>query len=48
MAGAPGVTVTDSATRIELRPTGTERATGLVFYPGALVNPRLSVGGILG
>ena len=39
MAGAPGVTVTDSTTRIELRPTGTERTTGLVFYPGALAIP---------
>ena len=40
MAGAPGVTVTDSTTRIELRPTGTERTTGLVLYSDALVDPR--------
>jgi hypothetical protein len=43
MAGSPDVTVTDSATRIELRPTGAARATGLVFYPGAKVDPRAYV-----
>ena len=43
MAGRPGVTVTDSATRIELRPTTAARTTGLVFYPGALVDPRAYV-----
>ncbi len=43
MAGTAAVTVTDSTTRIELRPTGTARPTGLVFYPGALVDPRAYV-----
>jgi len=43
MAGGPGVTVTNSATRIELHPTGAARTTGLVFYPGALVDPRAYV-----
>ena len=43
MAGGPGVTVTDSMTRIELHPTVAARTTGLVFYPGALVDPRAYV-----
>lgn len=43
MAGGPGVTVVDGATRIELRPTAAARPTGLVFYPGALVDPRAYV-----
>ena len=43
MAGGAGVTVTDSATRIELNPTVAARTTGLVFYPGALVDPRAYV-----
>ena len=43
MAGSPEVTVTDSATRIELRPTGTARTTGLIFYPGAKVDPHAYV-----
>jgi len=43
MAGTPDVTVTDSATRIELRLTGIARTTGLVFYPGAKVDPRAYV-----
>jgi hypothetical protein len=38
-----GVVVTVSRTRIELRPTGTVHRTGLVFYPGALVDPRAYV-----
>ena len=43
MAGSPDVTVTDSATRIALRPAGAARTTGLVFYPGAKVDPRAYV-----
>jgi len=43
MAGEAAVSVTDSATRIELHPTGAARTTGLVFYPGALVDPRAYV-----
>lgn len=43
MSGAPGVTVTESALRITLEPTGEPRTTGLVFYPGALVDPRAYV-----
>jgi len=40
MAGAPGVEVADSATRIQMRPQHGTSSTGLVFYPGALVEPR--------
>ena len=43
MAGTAEVSVTDSATRIELQPTGASRATGLIFYPGAKVDPRAYV-----
>jgi hypothetical protein len=43
MGGAPGVTVSESSTRIALRPTGEARTTGLVFHPGALVDPRAYV-----
>ena len=43
MSGSGGVTVRDSATRIELQPTGTRHRTGVVFYPGALVDPRAYV-----
>ena len=43
MTGSADVTVTDSATRIELRPTATARTVGLVFYPGAKVDPRAYV-----
>lgn len=35
-----GVVVTQSATRIELRPTGEVDPTGLIFYPGAKVDAR--------
>jgi dienelactone hydrolase len=34
------VTVAQSATRITMEPVGGARATGLVFYPGAKVDPR--------
>jgi hypothetical protein len=43
MAGAARVTVSDSRTRIVLRPAGVPRRTGLVFFPGALVDPRAYV-----
>ena len=43
MAGTAEVSVTDSATRIELQPTGAARTTGLIFYPGAKVDPRAYV-----
>jgi len=43
MAGTAEVSVTDSATRIELQPTGEARTTGLIFYPGAKVDPRAYV-----
>lgn len=35
-----GVVVEQSATRIELRPTGPPDPTGLIFYPGAKVDAR--------
>jgi hypothetical protein len=35
-----GVVVEQSATRIELRPTGEPDPTGLIFYPGAKVDAR--------
>lgn len=37
------VTVSDSATRIQLRPVASPRPTGLVFHPGARVDPRAYV-----
>ncbi|EWS99875.1 hypothetical protein N865_20100 [Intrasporangium oryzae NRRL B-24470] len=43
MAGGDGVRVTDSATRIEIAPTSGEPRTGLVFQPGARVDPRAYV-----
>lgn len=43
MAGDSQVTVSDSSTRIVLRPAGARRRTGLVFFPGALVDPRAYV-----
>jgi len=43
MSGGPAVRVVDSSTRIELLPTGHAAATGLIFYPGALVDPRAYV-----
>ena len=43
MAGSPQVHVVDSANRIELSPTSATRTTGLVFYPGAKVDPRAYV-----
>ncbi len=43
MRGSADATVIDSATRIQLRPTHTARTTGLVFYPGAKVDPRAYV-----
>lgn len=43
MAGGDGVRVEDSATRITLVPDGTRPTTGLVFQPGARVDPRAYV-----
>jgi len=43
MHGTPQVTVVDSRSLIELRPRGATTRTGLVFYPGALVDPRAYV-----
>ena len=43
MAGGDGVTVADSTSLIELHPDGPATRTGLVFYPGALVDPRAYV-----
>lgn len=43
MAGDPDVLVSDSATRIELEPSGDRKPVGLIFYPGALVDPRAYV-----
>lgn len=40
MSDGRGVTVDVSPSRIELRPGAAPRRTGLVFYPGALVDPR--------
>ena len=40
LASGNGVEVVQSATRIELRPTGPLDPTGLVFYPGAKVDAR--------
>ena len=40
LADGPGVDVTESATRIALRPAGGVSQTGLVFYPGAKVDAR--------
>lgn len=39
-ASAAAVTVVDGLTSWELRPSGPVAATGVVFYPGALVDPR--------
>jgi hypothetical protein len=47
MAGTPGATVSDSSSRITLRPTAAASTTGLVFYPGALVDPRAYVPNLL-
>ena len=43
MTSGAGTTVTSSSTVIELRPDHHVRTTGLVFYPGALVDPRAYV-----
>jgi len=43
MAGSPSVRVVDSTSTIALDPTGHTTRTGLVFYPGALVDPRAYV-----
>lgn len=43
MAGTPAVTVDDSATQIVLTPTEREAERGLVFQPGARVDPRAYV-----
>lgn len=43
MSGSTTVRVTDSTSRIELDPTARATRTGLVFYPGALVDPRAYV-----
>ena len=40
LANGRGVDVSQSATRIALRPTGRASGTGLVFYPGAKVDAR--------
>jgi len=40
LSSGNGVTVVQSATRIELRPTGELDPTGVVFYPGAKVDAR--------
>jgi dienelactone hydrolase len=47
MAGTPGATVTESSTRIRLDPTVKAATTGVVFYPGALVDPRAYVPNLL-
>ncbi len=43
MSGTPDVRVTTSATRITLSPSGPEPSAGLVFQPGARVDPRAYV-----
>lgn len=43
MAGTPSVRVLESSTRVVLVPTDGERETGVVFFPGALVDPRAYV-----
>ena len=43
MSGTPAVRVVDATSRIDLVPTGHAAATGLVFFPGALVDPRAYV-----
>lgn len=43
MAGAPGVRVVDSPTQIALEPQTTTATRGLVFQPGARVDPRAYV-----
>jgi len=40
LSSGDGVAVVQSATRIELRPTGELDPTGLIFYPGAKVDAR--------
>ena len=40
MADGPGVTVTQTSTRISLVPTQETRPAELIFYPGGLVDPR--------
>ena len=47
MAGSPGATVSESSTRIRLQPTVKASTTGVVFYPGALVDPRAYVPNLL-
>ncbi len=47
MAGSPGATVTESSIRIRLDPTTKAATTGVVFYPGALVDPRAYVPNLL-
>jgi pimeloyl-ACP methyl ester carboxylesterase len=47
LAGSPGATVTESSTRIRLEPTAKASTTGVVFYPGALVDPRAYVPNLL-
>lgn len=39
-AGTDGVSVTDSSTRLTLTPDGADPTSGLVFQPGARVDPR--------
>jgi len=43
MSGEPGVRVVDSTSLIELDPITHAAATGLLFFPGALVDPRAYV-----
>lgn len=40
MSGSPKVRITSTMTRITITPTGTETEVGLVFQPGARVDPR--------
>jgi len=47
LTGSPGATVTESSTRISLHPTTAASSTGVVFYPGALVDPRAYVPNLL-
>ena len=43
MSGGPTVRVVDTSSQIELDPTTRAAATGLIFFPGALVDPRAYV-----
>jgi hypothetical protein len=43
MSGSPAVHIVDTPSLIELDPTAHRTPTGLVFFPGALVDPRAYV-----